>query len=233
MAENKKTVKKEALKKETLKKETLNASENTSVKKEKEETYTKAEVQKMIQKAVSEAVKNQAPTVVQVAKDETVTLLFIGAVAEGTTVNFGSLGQFARSGNTIDVPKKDFLRSLGIPVVDDLLRKKSVIVVDGLTDEERERYGFKYKDNELLSANTYFRLFDMPEDEIVKIFETLCDDHKRTVGKMYLEAYFERHDNRITQGLVKKLNKISKAVEPSGLFTPILEDIGAKIADDE
>lgn len=189
-----------------------------------EKTYTQAEVDELVRKALSQITINQ-----EVKK---VTLLFIGAIARGTTVALGRLGSINRAGGMITVPKDLFLSSLGLPVVDALLRKRELIVIDGLDDDERERYELDYKDGELLSQKVFFKLFDLPYDEIIKIFKELCDNHKEVVAKMYLTAYFETHDNRVNIETVEKLNELSKSSKKGGLFKPILDDYyGKKIAE--
>lgn len=199
--------------------------------------YSEAEVQELIAKAVAQAmanVQNQTQTVIKVREeDEYVTVLFIGGIAMGTTVALGKLGKINRAGGTLDIPKKVFMQGLGNQTVDALLRNRSLIVVNGLTDEERERFGVKYKEQELLTQDMFYKIMDYGRDEIVTIFEKLCEEHKRVVAKMYLDAYFEKHDNRVNVSTVKALNKLSRAVDKEGLFTPILEDYGKKIVEDE
>ena len=51
------------------------------------------------------------------------------------------------------------------------------------------------------------------------------------VAKMFLSAYFEKGDNRITAEKVKSLNEISKENDKDGMFKPILEDMGDRFAD--
>ena len=210
--------------------ERKNQSEKKVEKTEK--TFTPEEVNEMIKQAVAEArSESVAPTILQVSQEEFVTVLLIAAIADGTSVSLGNLGQINRAGNTLDIPKKEFLQGMGNPVIDSLLRKRTLIVVDGMTDEERERFGLLYKEGELLSQKAYFKLLDFAQDEIISIYNKLCDEHKRVVAKMYATAYFEKRDNRIHLETVQELNKISKSIEKGGLFKPIIDDIGAKLSD--
>ena len=50
---------------------------------------------------------------------------------------------------------------------------------------------------------------------------------------MYISAYFERRDNRINMETVKILNKLSRVVDKAGLFTPILEDMGKQLVEED
>lgn len=216
-------------------------AENTEKAKTNAETrtgkvYTENEMQEAVNAAVAaamEKMKAEAPPVITLAKEENVVVLFIGAIARGTSVGLGKLGQITRSGGMLEIPKKDFLQSLGSPVVDALLRKRQLLVIDGLTPDEMERFGLAYKESEVLSQNAFFKLFDYPKKEIEAIYAALCDEHKKIVAKMYLTQYFEAHDNRVTPEIVKSLNKLSKTVYSEGLFSPILEDMAKKFTTDE
>lgn len=208
----------------------------TVEKKPAEKTYSETELQNAVNAAVAQALakmKEAQQPIIAVSKEEYVTLLFVGAIARGTTVALGKLGQITRSGGTLDVPKKDFLANLGSPVIDALLRKRQLIVIDGLSESEMDRFGLSYEERELLSQNVFFKLFDFSKKEICEIFEKLCPEHKKIVAKMYLTKYFDEHDNRVTSDVVKSLNKISKSVYAEGLFTPILESMAEQFTKDE
>ena len=201
----------------------------------KEQTFTKAQVEKMMAEMKAEFLKGmqQPQQVIQVSKDEYVTVLYIGVMADNASVSLGKLGRINRAGTLLDISKKEFIQSLGTPLIDNLLRKRSLIVVNGLTQEDRVRYGLDYADGELLTQDKFFKLLDLEPKEICSIFSKLCDEHKKTVAKMYYSAYFERNDNRVHVDTVKKLNKLSKTIDKNGLFTPILEDMGSKFVSDE
>lgn len=186
---------------------------------------------KAAQEAVEAYKASQPQTVLQVAKDEYVTIMYIGANASGTVVAMPKWGSITYAGGMIDVPKKEFMQGIGIPVNNALLRNRKIVVVNGLTKEEKVRFGVDYKEEELLSVDMFFSLLNYSKDEICKIFDRLCEEHKRTVAKLYLTAYFEQHDNRVNPETVKALNKLSKSVDKDGLFTLILEDYGKKFAD--
>ena len=204
-------------------------------KRSSEKKFSADEVNAIVAKAVAEALAKQSAsqpqTVLQVAKEEYVTIMYIGANASGTVVAMPKWGSITYAGGMIDVPKKEFMQGIGIPVNNALLRNRKIIVVNGLTKEEKVRFGVDYKEQELLSADMFFALLNYGKDETCKIFDRLCEEHKRTVAKLYLTAYFEQHDNRVNPETVKALNKLSKSVDKDGLFTPILEDYGKKFAD--
>lgn len=190
-----------------------------------EKTFTLAEVEAMIKKAVAE----QQQPVMQVVPTETVTLLFAGEMAQGCYLSLGKLGQINTNWGTIDVPKRAFLQDRDYKV-DKLLEKRIVLVVNGLTDKELERFHLKYKEGEVLDYDTFAKMLDLPTEQITGIFEKLCEEHKRTVATHFLTAYLNK-DNRVTLDKVRKLNKLSKTVKPEGLFTAILSGMSKEITE--
>ena len=200
-----------------------------------EKTYNASEVEKMIAEAVDKAV---ADAVAGIAKqqaayrpaDETVTLLYMGCVAEGSTVPLNEkLGQIQGRGGTRDINKREFLQNL-TPNILRRLKDRRLIILDGMTDEERERYGVKYTDGELLGADIYHTLLDMPEEKILAIFDKACYRHKQLIATLFIDAYMAR-DNRINQYLVQKLNEVSKKTDPEGMFKSILKDMAKGLAE--
>lgn len=219
-----------------VKNETLDEEvEQEKTKRSYNKKFSQDEVNDIVQKAVAEALEaykaSQPQTVVQVAKDEYVTILFIGAIAEGTTVSMPKWGQINYAGGMLDIPKKEFLQGIGVQVNNALLRERQIIVLSGLTDEERRRFGVDYKEGEYLTVTALYELIGYDTEKICDIFAKLCNEHKRIVAKIFIGAYFDKHDNRINRETVKALNSLSKSVDKDGLFTPILEDMGARDAE--
>ena len=204
--------------------------------KKTEKTYNASEVEKMIAEAVDKAV---ADAVAGIAKqqaaayrpaDETVTLLYMGCVAEGSTVPLNEkLGQIQGRGGTRDINKREFLQNL-TPNILRRLKDRRLIILDGMTDEERVRYGVKYTDGELLGADIYHKLLDMHEEKILAIFDKACYRHKQLIATLFIDAYMAR-DNRINQYLVQKLNEVSKKTDPEGMFKSILKDMAKGLAE--
>lgn len=214
--------------KDTLQETTEHAEEENKTAK----IFTEDELNAAVQAAVAEAMKNIQPqqTVVQVSQEEYVTLLYLGQFARGTSVVMPIWGTITYAGGTLDVPKKDFLRGLGNPVNAALLRKHKILVIGGLTDAERRRFNLAYKEGEVLTQNAFYGLLTYSTEKICAIFEKLCPDHKQLVAKLYLAAYFEKHDKRVAADTVKALNELSKKDNEKGLFTQILVDMGKKFA---
>lgn len=204
-------------------------AENTT-KTKTTKTYTENEVKNLIDSAVKNALKEYAAAnaqkeiIVKSKNDEEVTLLYLGSIAKGTAVELGDrIGSINKSGGTRTISKRDFIQ-LRTPIMDDLLESRNLIVIDGLTDDERERYGVKYEEGELLTEDTYRRLLNFDRKHIIEIFKKLCPQHKRIVATMFIDA-FEANDNRVNFETVNELNKISKEIDKDGLLTPIVVEL--------
>lgn len=190
------------------------------------------EAQALMQTMVAQMLANQQPTVVQVAaqKEEMVTLLYMGAVADGSTVHLGDkLGDIMGRGGTRTISKTVFFENM-TPNVLNRLKDRRLIVLDGMTEEERERYGVNYKDGELVGKEIYYKLLDLPENTVVSIFKKACYRHKQLIASLYADAY-GLGDNRINQPLIQKLNKVSKETDKDGMFTAILKDMAKALSD--
>ena len=99
-------------------------------------TLTKAELERIIADAVAKAAA-PAPVIVNKPEDS-VNLLFLGGIMDGSTVALGELGSIYRDGGTLSVTKSTFFQKLN-STTEYMLRTRQLIVTDGLTDEERER----------------------------------------------------------------------------------------------
>ncbi len=211
------------------------ATKTKSMNEAEPKMYTEDEVRAIAAQAVKDALssydKEHRNDTAVYHKEEYVTLLYIGAIADGTVVSLGEkLGQINKAGATRDIPKRDFLQGTTY-TVERMLEERSLIVVNGLTKEERERFGVDYKEGELLTQEAFYKLLNYSDSEITDIFRKLCVDHRRVVAKLFLSAYFEKGDNRITAEKVKSLNEISKENDKDGMFKPILEDMGDRFAE--
>jgi len=196
-----------------------------------EKTYTKAEVEEMIAAAIAK-LQSKEPT--SKKEDEWVTLVYMGVAAENSTVLLGTeqnrgLGEISARGGIKTVRKSDFEEKMN-PQISKRLKDRRLIVVSGLTDDERELYGVKYTDGELLSKDIYKRLFTMTDEKIAEIFKKACPRHKEIIATMFIDAYVSGN-NRINQPIVEKLNEISKEVDAEGMFTPILRDMYRVLSD--
>ncbi len=198
-----------------------------------ERVFSEADVQSMIAKAVAEALAKQqtqsAPQIVQIAADvEKVQFLFQAEVADDNVYTIGPNGMYGRIvGKTgmFYVPKADLSR-----VMDGMFRlmlaKRWIIVLDGLTDEEKEAYGVNYRDGEILSKRAFSGLVSMG-DEILDVYPKLCAGHREMVAKRFYEAYMAGRSG-ITRERVVELNRMSKELgSEKGDFAAIIEAMNA------
>lgn len=173
-------------------------------------TFTLEQVQKMIEEAIqkhdSEA-KKEAPAQAK----EYVVLRFQDEVNDDNEILLGPNGKYGTitgKSATITVEKRDFVGDFRTKLMQDLLRSRNLIVVDGLTDEERKIYGVDYQQGEYLEPAVYERLIDMG-DGIVEIYEKLNPTWRAMIAIKFIEA-FENKTLKCSRETLLQLNKISK-----------------------
>lgn len=202
--------------------------------------YTAEQVQQMMKEAaaaaVAEALKNipqqTAPQIVQVSTSaEQVHFLWMAPVADDNVVQFGDGGMY---GNIVGktgsfyVPKPDLSRIL-TEMNRRFMAQRWLLVVSGLTDEEREALGVDYKPGEVLDKRAFAKLVELG-DELLNIYPALCEGHKVMAAQMYADAY--RQGSRyVTRERTVKLNALSKRKgHEKGDFIAIIEDMNEKDA---
>ena len=171
-----------------------------------------------------ESMKQNGGKVVMAKPEETVELTYIAAVSPNNVLSLGDYGVLNGVGGFIEVPRKEFGGKFLTPEVRGLLNARRLIVLNGLTEDERKRYGVDYKDGELLDMQMFDRLLDMPLDRLKEIFTKLCPEHRQVVATRFISAY-QKCDNRISREKVEPLNDLSKVpgkAEDKGMFYPIL-----------
>ena len=184
--------------------------------KEAPKMFSEADVQAMIAKAVAEAVAQaQKPQIVQITtpESERVQFLYMDEVADDNKQDFGPNGMFGSvTGNRgyFSVPKADLSRAMD-GMFRMLLERRRLIVVSGLTDEEREAFGVNYRDGEVLDEQAFTRMVEIG-DQMLEIFPNLCAGHREMVAKRYYEAYVSKNP-AVTRELVVELNKISRKLD--------------------
>lgn len=219
---------------ETTMKRPYTRKSTTELKME-EKTFTESDVNKMVQEAVAAAmasVKQAQPQfIVQEKKEDDVTLLYMGCVADGAKVYLGNaIGEINGRGGMLTVPKRLFLQNLN-DVVLRRLRDRRLVVIDGLTDNERERYGLNYSDGELVSQDIYYKLFTLDDMTVCDIFDKVCYRHKQLIATLYYDEYLNG-GKRVTQPLIQRLNELSKKVEKEGMFRSMLKDMALDLQEE-
>ena len=197
--------------------------------------YTAEQVQQMMREAaaaaVAEALKNipqqAAPQIVQVnTNTEQVHFLWMAPVADDNVVQFGDGGMY---GNIVGktgsfyVPKPDLSRIL-TEMNRRFMAQRWLMVVSGLTDEEREALGVDYKPGEVLDRKAFAKMVELG-DAILDIYPALCEGHKMMVAQMYADAY-RQGSVYVTRERTVKLNAMSKRKDhEKGDFIAIIEDM--------
>lgn len=181
----------------------------------KEETYTRSQLDEIVAAAVAKALAEQAekqPNVVKVSADTPVVKLrYQSECSPVNVIHFGVNGKFGSiTGKTgmLTIRKEDFLGEFRDKLVQKLLDTRELIVLDGLTDEEREMYGVQYRDGEFMDEKTFSRMVDMGA-EILDVYPELNDTYKLMVAKRFAEEY-EKHPKKVARDIVVKLNAMSK-----------------------
>lgn len=186
----------------------------------------KAEMAKQME-SFQEAIKSaqKPPQVVQVtASTEQVHFLWMADVASDNVQDFGPGGVYGRIiGRTGEffVPKNDVSR-----ILDNITRmcldRRWLIVVDGLSEDEREALGVNYREGELLDRKAFAKMIELG-DKILEIFPALCEGHKEMVAKRFYEGWMEKNPY-IHRETVAELNRMAKAAGmKDNAFSAIIE----------
>ena len=185
------------------------------------------------QKVEAEEVKTEPKQQINMIVEQKappVKIIYIDSVIANNEIMIGGGRKITGSGRVFSVPMEHFEGEFMTPTVMELIDERKLIVLDGLTKEQRQQYNCDYKEGEVVREEGIFdSLIDMDTDKAEVIFGNLCAEHQKLVATRFMSAYFERHDNRITRDKVEALNRISKQHEPDGLFTPIVKEINDKM----
>lgn len=156
-----------------------------------------------------------------IAKDEVVTVLYIAEVSDRSVLTLNGYGSL-RPNSYLQVPKLEFGGKFMSELVRKMIDRRHIIVVDGLTKDERVRWNCDYKEGEILSERAFDRMLDFDMERLCDMFAHLCQEHQRFVARRFITAK-EKGDNRVSLEKVKALNEISKKSDPAGMLKPVLE----------
>lgn len=175
------------------------------------------------------------PQVIKVEDSkEKVHFLWQAEVADDNIVYLGEGGRYGRIvGKTgeVFVPKNELTNMLD-ERVRWYLDQRWLIVVDGLTEEEREAYGVKYTEGETLDKKQFAKIVEMG-DKLLEIYPKLCREHQIMIAKRFGET-FETGKKKLPRELVVGLNNLSKkAGSKKGDFVTIIEAMNSKELDEE
>lgn len=205
--------------------EAVKESEIKKDEKDVEIENLKAQLEQL--KEMIQTQNNQQPQQVYVMADnsEKVWFLWMADVSNENQILIGENGQYGRINGpvgTFYVPKNDLSRVMDA-AMRHFLELRWMIVVDGLTEEEREALGVNYKEGELLDEKAFRKITTLGK-ELLDIFPALCDSHKEMVASRYHEDY--ANGRPIDRNMVVALN----AIYPCEGFKDIIADMNNKDA---
>lgn len=207
--------------------------------------FTQEEVDEIVAKAIEKALAKQAQqNVIRVSTDiPMVKLLFQCECSPANVINFGVNGKFGSiTGKTgkLSITKEAFVGEFRDELVQSLLASRELIVLDGLTDDEREMYGVNYRKGEFMDEKVFTKMVDLGT-KILEIYPDLNQTYKDMVAKRFAEEY-ERNPKRIPRDLIVKLNDMSKKsfkdlpkgdMRKKGAFSAVIESMNKAEVEDE
>lgn len=166
-----------------------------AAEKEPKKLYTAEEVAEIAKQAAAEAVAKAMaevkPQVVQVMADtEKVTLRWCAPVADDNLAVFGPNGMYGTvtgKNGTVMVPKSEWSRFYD-ETARRLIERRWLVVLSGMTDDERAVYHCAYRKGEVLDEKA-FRCAVTMGDKLLDIFDDLCTEHQEMVAKAYYDAW--------------------------------------------
>lgn len=172
----------------------------------------------------------QKPQFIQVAADvEKVQFLYMAEVCDENVYEVGPNGMYGRivgKTGTFYVPKSDLSRVMDT-MFRLLMKKRWIVVVSGMTDEERAAYGVDYRLDEVLKESDFSRIIELGNG-ILGIYPSLCDGHREVVEKRYFDAWRSKNP-LVNRDTVAELNRLAKnAGRDKNAFRTILEEMNAE-----
>ena len=207
--------------------------------KKQQKLYTEEEVAEIARQAaasaVAEAMKNAPQAMTQIvqygADAQKVQFLWMAEVADDNTVQFGDGGMYGSivgKTGSFYVPKNDLSRIL-TSMNRKFLEDRWLIVVNGLTDEERETLGVDYKEGEVLDRKAFAKMVELG-DKLLELDPALCEGHKQMVAQRYADA-FAAGSPYVTRERAVKLNDLSRREgHERGDFIHIIEEMNERDA---
>ena len=237
MAERKTTKKKTEAeaKKNAAVPETEKAVQTEQPATEETVTVSKSQLDAMIAAAVASAMAGMTPAKSEAAPaKERILLLWQAPVANENVRDFGPDGRYGRivgPTGSLYVGKDEFAQIMDAMTRRDLDRRW-LIVVSGMSEDEREAFGVNYKAGEILTQQAFLKLAEQGE-KLTEIYPKLCQGHRRVVARLLYDA-FKNGNKHVNRGLVVKLNKLARKIDPEETaFKTMLAEMNAAEEADE
>lgn len=175
-------------------------------------SFTEEQVKAMIAEAVAKyAAEHKEKEESPVQTNGIVTMIWQAEVNDENQLMLGPNGKFGMiTGKhaTIAIPKQDFIGEFRTSTMQYYLKTRNLIVVDGLTEDERKVYGLDYEQGEYLEPAVYERLIEMG-DRVIDIFPKLHPTWREMIATRFIDAY-ENKTLKCSRETLLELNKISR-----------------------
>ncbi len=161
-------------------------------------------------------------------KEPMVKMIYIDSCIPDNEIPIGNGRVITGSGRVFSVTLSNFEGEFQNPFRMRLLKKRNIIVLDGLTEEQRELYGVNYSEGEVIKNEGMFDyIYKADTKDSAQFFKALCPEHREMVARRIHDAYYEEHDNRLNRVKIEMLNEISKGdyEDGRGAFSDILHSM--------
>lgn len=118
-----------------------------------------------------------------------VSIIYLDTVMPGNRIEIGRGRVITGSGRRFSVPLSYFEGEFMTPLTSRLLQRRSFLVLDGLTDAQRELYGCLYRPGEVVFSEGSFQLFFSESEELLPTLAALCPEHRDMVLNRVLTAH--------------------------------------------
>ena len=245
--QEKKTTTRTTKKQESAVQSTTTQTENKAPEQTAVPTFTEEQVQAMIAEALAKyaAANQQEQKAEQPDNDGVVTLIWQAEVNDANELLIGPNGKYGvitGKHAVIPIQHRDFVGDFRTTTMQYFLKTRNLIVVDGLTDDERKVYGLEYQQGEYLEPAVYERLIEMG-DAVLEIFPKLHPTWREMVATKFTDAY-ENKTLKCSRETLLAMNAISKKdyanlpkgdMRRKGAFYAIIHSMNAEdeMADDD
>ena len=245
--QEKKTTTRTTKKQESVVQPTTTQTENKVPEQPAGATFTEEQVRAMIAEALAKYAAEipQAQLLEAPDSDGVVTLIWQAEVNDANELMIGPNGKYGvitGKHAVIPIQHRDFVGDFRTTTMQYFLKTRNLIVVDGLTDDERRVYGVEYKQGEYLEPAVYERLIEMG-DAVLEIFPKLHPTWREMVATKFTDAY-EKKTLKCSRETLLAMNAISKKdyanlpkgdMRRKGAFYAIIHSMNAEdeMADDD
>lgn len=200
-------------------------------------TYSEDDVKRLIAEAMAglkqELAEAKAAAAAPAATDGVVTIMMMAECNKNNILELKGYG-ILRPNSYLEIPKKEFGGKFMTHLARQLIDRRHILVVNGLTKDERVRWNCDYKPGEVLDEYLFDHLLDLPISRLVELFPQLCDEHKMFVVRRFITAQ-ENKDNRLSLEKIEAMNRCAKQcgalIDGKSMFQPILDRAADAIKD--